>query len=400
MSAEDDAVSAARHVVGTCELMCPVGERADRERTRELDAFERVEPSDPGSTSDASLAVKKFVRVVDDPSPDSVRTIGALEKTAAHLYSLLGGRADYPADSGEPPLVARANFLWDRLRAVRQDISLQAIVSAWSVARLEEMCRFAVAAEYLLCEEAITVENPGGGHNSHLHVEQLAKTITSLRHMYDDLREPPGTEGGDGESNPLQFPHEPEMVSYQLLLRLDNHGPFRKSEGGEFLRDLRGLPRAVLESPHVALALEARRLYVSGNAPGFFRLVKSKRCSYLQACCLHKYFAKMRSSALEVVNATHNKTRLAMDAVGREILGGCDAQATETLARRCGLAVVTEDAGEGGERKSFLAVKEATFHSPTTECAALRTALVDNKAPSTKGGFFRWEALITGKVGS
>ena len=123
---------------------------------------------------------------MDDPSPGRQDQSRA-RATTSHLYSLLGGRADYPSDSGEVPLLVRSNFLWDRLRGVRQDVALQAISDEWAIHRVEEMCRFAIAVEYLLCEEAATSENPGG-HNSHLHVEQLAKTLTTLRHMYDDQR--------------------------------------------------------------------------------------------------------------------------------------------------------------------------------------------------------------------
>ena len=63
----------------------------------------------------------------------------------------------------------------------------------------------------------------------------------------------------------------------------------------------------MLDSPHVRFALAVRREYAADNAAGFFRLVRSKRCSFLQACCLHKYFDKMRVRTLEVVNKTLNK---------------------------------------------------------------------------------------------
>jgi hypothetical protein len=67
--------------------------------------------------------------------------------------------------------------------------------------------------------------------------------------MYEDLRRPPYPhEGSTGEKHAeereqraLQFPNEPEMLCYQLLLRFDTHGPFRKCDGIEFLRDLRGM---------------------------------------------------------------------------------------------------------------------------------------------------------------
>jgi len=48
-------------VVGTCELMCPAAERADRERDGNIRVFERVDPGNPNLSSE-DLAVKIFVR--------------------------------------------------------------------------------------------------------------------------------------------------------------------------------------------------------------------------------------------------------------------------------------------------------------------------------------------------
>jgi hypothetical protein len=47
----------------------------------------------------------------------------------------------------------------------------------------------------------------------------------------------------------------------------------------------------------------------------------------------------------------------------------------------------------------FLAVKETPFVPPTSDWPPRRSDIVDSKAPSTKGGFFRWQALISGRVG-
>ena len=198
------------------------------------------------------------------------------------------------------------------------------------------------------------------------------------------------------------------MLSYQLLLRFDTHGPFRKCEGSEFLRDLRGLRPEVLDSPHVRFALDVRREYAADNAAGFFRLLRSKRCSYLQACCLHNYVRKMRLKTLEIFNKTLNKSPLPMDIVGRDLLR-CKAEEARELAERCGLAVNvfekdTEGRGDDDEKVEeavFLAVKEAAYVRPAVDSdwPSRRSELVDKKAPSTKSGIFRWEALITGRVG-
>ena len=397
--------------------MCPPSERRSRESAREIDLLERVNPSDP-SVSSESLAVKKFTRVVDNPAPETIRDKAALDVTLAHLYSLLGGRADYANLPGEIPLVRRANFLWDRLRGVRQDMSLQAMRDAWAVERLEQMARFAVAIEYLLCDERMlgggvgAGDGTGGGaHNSHLHVEQLGKTLATLAHAYDDAanehaddRRHPQNPGASAPraSEPhasaprgTSYPNEGEMLCYRLLLRMDTHGPFRRPDGAAFLRDLRGASRDALASREVAFALDARREYYAGNCAGFFKLVASDRCSYLQACCLHVYFARARRRALEAAAATFNATPIPVSVLAREIVFA-DVDETERLARECGLTIV-EAEHAGGEKA--VAFKATPFVEPRVERAARRERVVERKAPASKSGFFRWRALIEGTAG-
>ena len=101
------------------------------------------------------------------------------------------------------------------------------------------MVRFAILSEHELCEETATVANPDG-HNSHLNVEQLAKTLTSLRHMYDDHAQRGISPGEPGA--------EAEMFAYQLLLRIDSHGRYNV-ERREMLNDLRSAHLKVLLSP-------------------------------------------------------------------------------------------------------------------------------------------------------
>ena len=168
-------------MVGTCESMCPDAERVDRERNGEIELFERVDPRRRRIRRAHSCASRSSP-VADNPPPSSIRTVAALDKTCAHLYGLLGGRCDYP--DGEVSLLRRSNFLWDRLRSVRQDMGLQGLTAGdGPQARLEEMARFAIAAEYLLCENVATIHEPDG-HNSHLHIEQLGKTLTTLSAVY------------------------------------------------------------------------------------------------------------------------------------------------------------------------------------------------------------------------
>ena len=475
------------HIVGTCDDMCPERERLFRERERELDVYERVETfcqnendkTGPAPATSASLCVKRFARIVDDPSPDTVRTRSALERTTRHLYSLLGGKADAPPTEWETlvaserdaqekahdknktarardepsPLSLRAGFLWDRLRGVRQDAALQNWCDSWMVVRLEEMVRFAIATEYLLCEDSVRSPRGRATHDSHLHREQLDKTMATLTRCYRDARR-----SRDGF---VDFPNEPEMLCYQLLLRLGAESAFSSFDdtgaesfksaasnsngtaSGERLglhvtRILRGAPCFVLASREVQFALRVIRARDSGNARAFFKLVESKECSYLQACCLYTQLNAARKHALRVASKTWNASadanlfrevgvdllrldlRFGVDAedekknedvfVKKNVVSGparaCVTAAAAAMTRACGLAV-DEAAGTANPRASPFVDPETKKKTRKKDEDGFdddafrlrRERVVDAKAPAAKGGFFRWRALIEGKAG-
>ena len=133
--------------------------------------------------------------------------------------------------------------------------------------------------------------------------------------------------------------------------------------------------------------------YEAGNVVEFFRLTRSKRCTYLQACCTFKYFEKIRVRALEaLVSSSAKGATMKAATLARDVLrftangdggggggGGDDddddasaSAAAIDLARRCGLEVSEDgvvrlkpDASGGalaaGEEKRAFA-----FRAPTT----------------------------------
>ena len=505
------------HIVGTCDDMCPERERVFRERERELDVYERVETSTfsqvsenanaktgPAPATSASLCVKRFARIVDHPSPDTVRTRSALERTTRHLYSLLGGRADAPPTEWETlvaserdshkkldakdasesasersaandkntrartvsepsPLSLRAGFLWDRLRGVRQDAALQNWCDSWMVARLEEMVRFAIATEYLLCEDRERSSRGRATHDSHLHREQLNKTLATLTRLYRDARrdvrvdrrEGEREREGDESSSSFVFPNEPEMLCYQLLLSMGAESVFssfgfgthasstESASNGErvglrFTRLLRGAPITVSASKEIQFALRVFRARDSGNACAFFKLIESKACSYLQACCLYTQLNCARTHALLVASQTWNKSAdadlfrdVGVDLLRLDLRFGvdknkdededkhvfvkkvvssparaCVTAAAAAMMRACGLAV-DEAAGTAAPRASPFVDPETKKKTQKKDANVFdddafrprRERVVDAKAPAAKGGFFRWRALIEGKAG-
>ncbi|OUS42610.1 SAC3/GANP family protein [Ostreococcus tauri] len=353
MGEELGEVSAGKgHVVGTCDLMCPESEREFRSSTGDLEVFERVDSADR-TRSSADLCVKKYTRIVDGITPDMVRTKKGLQLASDQLWRVLDGRSE--------DFMTKSKFLWDRLRSIRQDLNLQQITDSFAVKLMEQMVRYTILAEHELCEETASATNPDG-HNSHLNVEQLTKTLTSLRHMYDDHA---------ARGQRLSVDSEAEMYCYQLLLRIDSHGRYAVQRS-EMLNDLRGVRPEVLAHPDVVFALECHRAYRESNAAAFFRLVK--KASYLQACCLHKFFNSIRGKALEIMNSTFGKFAMGLTEIAR--LLHTDDIETEALCIHHGLNV---SRGKSGEKPPAVIMRESSYISPAEEFPICRSDLVTNK---------------------
>ena len=92
--------------------------------------------------------------------------------------------------------------------------------------------------------------------------------------------------------SPLAFnPDTPRRLSTPLLTPLNSTPTFIRSYGPS--------------TPQFALRIKIA--YEAGNVVEFFRLTRSKRCTYLQACCTFKYFEKIRVRALEALVSSSAK---------------------------------------------------------------------------------------------
>ena len=340
------------HIIGTCDLMCPVKEREFRSANGDLEVFERIDANDR-MKSHPDLCVKKYTRIVADLTPDMVRTKKGLQLAIDQLWRIIDGR--------DEDFMTKSKFLWDRLRSIRQDLNLQQITDSFAVKLMEQMVRYTILAEHELCEETASATNPDG-HNSHLNVEQLTKTLTSLRHMYDD---------NAAKGTHFSLDAEAEMYCYQLLLRIDSHGRYAVQRS-EMLNDLRGVRGAVLKHRDVQFALQCHRAYHSNNLTGFFRLVK--QATFLQSCCLHKFFNSMRSKALEVMNSTYGRFMMPISEIGR--LMNTDEMEAEALCIHHGLKV---SRGKDGDKPPAVMMRESSYISPADEFPVTRSEIVMKK---------------------
>lgn len=267
--------------VGTCPDMCPEKERYYREDVRRLSLYEIIPGSSTqtGSTSlvDHSRAVKEYSRSSadqDEPLPHELRPLPVLTMTMNYLLTEI-------ADRGEDGKWAEwYDFLWNRTRGIRKDITQQQLCSREVVELLERCARFHIYCSERLCTEDMMV------FDAKINNENLTKCLQTLKEMYVDLENKHG----------VLCPNEAEFRAYMVLMNLNE---------GDTLREVQQLRADVRSSRDIDFAVKAYSALNSNNYVRFFRLVRN--ASFLHACILHRYFNQMRARALQVMLRAHTK---------------------------------------------------------------------------------------------
>nr|KAG5708418.1 hypothetical protein BaRGS_026145 [Batillaria attramentaria] len=185
------------------------------------------------------------------------------------------------ADRGEEGRWAEwYDFLWNRTRGIRKDITQQQLCSREVVELIEKCVRFHIYCSERLCMEDMMV------FDSKINNENLTKCLQTLKEMYADL---------ENKQNIL-CPYEAEFRAYMVLMNLNE---------GDTLREVQQLRPDVRSSPEIDFAVKAYSALNSNNYVRFFRLLE--RASFLNACVLHRYFNQMRARALQILLRAYTK---------------------------------------------------------------------------------------------
>ncbi|XP_055911980.1 SAC3 domain-containing protein 1 [Eupeodes corollae] len=139
-------------VQGTCEEMCPDQEVKLRTKERLLHFYE----CKPGQKNVPGILVKSFSRSaagIKIPRRKDLRTQRALNQTVEYLLKeiILDKRR---------PFNHVYDFVFDRLRAIRQEIVMQSYDSTATIRLLEPMIMFLAYSRYRLCEESVDNFDP------------------------------------------------------------------------------------------------------------------------------------------------------------------------------------------------------------------------------------------------
>ncbi|XP_045516000.1 germinal-center associated nuclear protein isoform X2 [Pieris brassicae] len=135
-------------IIGTCYTMCPQDEIWLRKREKLIHILEVV--------GDNFKLVKSYSRSAADANiavPSLLRPYSVLKKTVNYLLHEVGKQTNVP-------VIVIYDFLNDRLRAVRQDMTIQRLLPEQCMELLEPIIRFHVYFAYRLCEKAINEFDP------------------------------------------------------------------------------------------------------------------------------------------------------------------------------------------------------------------------------------------------
>ncbi|XP_075463507.1 germinal-center associated nuclear protein isoform X2 [Ascaphus truei] len=328
----------AKVFVGTCPDMCPEKERYMRETRNQLSVYELL----PGTDKlDHAAAIKEYSRSSADqeePLPYELRPTPVLRMTMDYLVTRI-------MDQGEGNYRDWYDFVWNRTRGIRKDITQQHLCDPVTVSLMEKCTRFHIHCAHQLCEEPLIY------FDAKINNENLTKCMQSLKEMYQDLL-----------SRDVSCPSEPEFRAYSVLLNLNK---------GDILREVQQYCPSVRNSAEVKFAVQAFAALNSTNFVRFFRLVRS--ASYLSSCILHRYFNQIRRDALRALNvaytvSTQRATTFPLESMVRLLLFHDADEATEFLTSY-GLSV-----SEG-----YVELNRSAFLEPEVPAQPRKCAFISQK---------------------
>ncbi|CAL8253589.1 unnamed protein product [Merluccius merluccius] len=251
---------------GTCQSMCPKRELQERESQNLLHRFETLAGTerDRRPRADPLRTVKEYSRPAagkDSTRSRDLRPPAVLLKTVCYLID------DIATMPGPTPWNEVYDFVFDRLRSVRQDMIIQRTSGSDGKAILERTVRLLIYASFRLCAEPLRLYDP------RINDTHLQESLSWLMQCY-------ATESG---------PHS-NQEEFQALSLLYNLG------SSQVLQHTLELPKRLRSSPAVALAMSINRAFLERNPVRLLRL--ARKLSFLQSCALHRHMAACRRDLL------------------------------------------------------------------------------------------------------
>ncbi|XP_048739403.2 germinal-center associated nuclear protein-like isoform X2 [Ostrea edulis] len=345
-SKKQSNLATAKAFVGTCADMCPEKERYDREEKRRLHSYEVLQGTEGTGNPQVNhtLAVKEYSRSSADqeePLPYELRALSTLTLTMNYLLSEI-------ADRGEDGKWGDwFDFLWNRTRGIRKEITQQQFCTTESTELLEKCVRFHVFCAERLCEEDMH------SFDAKINDENKTKCLQTLKENYSDL-----------EKKQVFCKNEAEMRCYMVLMNLNE---------GDILRETQQLRPEIQNTAFINYALKVYAALNSNNFVRFFRLVKGG--TFLCSCILHRYFTQVRKKALQILVKAHRKgVQLPLDDLVRTLAFNDESEAAQ-FCQFFGLTTVD----------NCVTLDKSLFIEPEENWCPRRSALIESKRNTTVG---------------
>lgn len=237
--------------------MCPVQELLDREAKRRLHHFEMLRGTerDRKPKGDPMRAVKEYSRPAagkDLTDSHLLRPPAVLLNTVSYLID------DIVTSTNLYPWTEVYSFVFDRLRAVKQDMIIQRVSGRECVAILEPTVRFLIYASFRLCGQPLGIYDPL------INDTHLQENLSWLLDCYA------------ADTGP--YPNQEEFQAVGLLYNLGNYRTTQR---------IMKLPQSLRSSPSIKLALSINQAFLERNPVRLLRL--ADKLSFLQACALHRH---------------------------------------------------------------------------------------------------------------
>ncbi|PHH87756.1 hypothetical protein CDD83_8445 [Cordyceps sp. RAO-2017] len=280
---------------GICEDMCPEFEKITRITENDVN---RPEKDAFTGVPRVRLMVKKLARSAagqEAPLPMDVRSAPALRRTLDYLID------EVLINDGN--LGVMHPFLWDRTRAIRRDFAFFSSLSEEEVKTqvyvLENITRFHVTSLHLLSHR----DKEDDSFVEQQELEQLGKTLLSLRDVYDDCN-----------NQGIVCENEVEFRAYYLLFHGRDPGILETLQR-QWKADLWQGSDAVRTAGSLVEALQNTADFLGGRKDGesgpllaattdrisYFRIVQDPSVTYTMACFAECHFPHVRRTILAAV---------------------------------------------------------------------------------------------------
>ncbi|KOX72223.1 80 kDa MCM3-associated protein [Melipona quadrifasciata] len=286
-------------IQGTCLLMCPEKERWIREKEGLLHKFE-IDETTKGAKlpkADPAKTIKCFSRSAAGSNMTDMKLLrpaSVLLSTIRYLFSKIATRTDVD-------WIIIYDFIFDRLRSVRQDAAIQRIDALMNIQLLEPVVRFlvysaqrfekcAVLTEWIWRNDCRLCERSISEFNTIINEQHLAECLTRLLVLYDE---------SDDERNSLELDRDmerltlndnrAEMEALYILLYMGNM---------EALTRTLRLPHDLRISPNIQLSIKISFAWYLKNYVRVCSLIP--QLPPLLICAAMTGIQKLRRTALKI----------------------------------------------------------------------------------------------------